>query len=664
VSHAPSLSGRCPNCGSALTFQLGSSRLAVCEYCKAAVARAGQDLSVVGTMADLIPTGSRLALGQTGRTSGLGFTLLGQVQLEWEGGVWDEWYASFSDGRWGWVSEAQGRYYVLFRVGPRPLPPRERARPGERLFLKGLGEFVIADVKDARLATCRGELPDEVTPGEVAHSVDLDGKGGAFATIDYGSAPDDPVQLFVGTVATLAQLGLGAAPQAAPAQTPKAGDRLSCPNCNGSVELKLPGETRRVTCPFCNALLDTSQGALRLIEVLEKLKRRPPIPLGTRGTLRGEAVLPVGWMRRSCVVDGDTYDWEEVLLHVSASGAFWWLVVSDGHWSLARPISAAEVEDGWNARYQGRTFKRFGDVEGTVEEVLGEFNWEVKRGDTARLVDYVAPPDGLSLEQTTDEVNWSLCTHLEADEVTQGFALERPLPPAVGVGAFQPWPHAALLRELTRWVAVGMGVTVAVFLALLVMDRQAVLVDRDFTPLELTVDAPEPGEEAPPGPTHSFLSEDFTVHERGPVQVQLSANVDNAWAFASGALVQQETGELSPFDLEVASWSGVDDGERWTEGSREGEAELGTAGPGTYLLRADLQWDPRLPRAPGMHLTVRQGGVSFWQFLAAMLALCLPLLLLVSRNRFEARRWENSNLVGAGSAASAGSASAGGGEDD
>jgi hypothetical protein len=661
VSPAPSLSGRCPGCGAALEFQLGSSRLAVCEYCKSAVARAGQDLSVVGKVADLIPTGSQLALGQRGAFNGLGFTLVGQVQLEWQGGVWDEWYATFSDGRFGWVSEAQGRYYVLFKVGQRPLPPRERARPGQRLQLKGLGEFAVADVKDARLATCRGELPEEVTPGEVSHSVDLEGRGGAFGTIDYGSAPDDPVQLFVGAVATLPQLGLRERPLEAPVATPRTGDRLACPNCNGAVSLRLPDETRRVTCPYCNALLDTSQGALQLIEVLEKLQRRPPIPLGAKGSLRGEQVLAVGWMRRSCVVDGDTYDWEEFLLHAEKSGGFLWLVLSDGHWSLARPLSAAEVEDAWDARYQGRTFKRFGDVVGTVEEVLGEFNWEVRRGDQTRLVDYVSPPDGLSVEYTDSEVNWSLCAHLEAREVVEAFSLKRELPEPVGVGAFQPWPHAKLFTEVTRWLAAGLAAVALVFLGLLLLAKPTVLLQQTFSPQDLTLDAAEAGDAPPPGPTHSFLSEEVQVTRRGPVEVSLHAAVNNGWAFAAGALVDVASGELSPFGAEASFWSGVDDGESWTEGSNDGASDVGSMAAGRYLVRADLQWDPRLPAPPAMELRVTQGGVSVWQLLAALGALGLPLVgLLSSRNRFEKRRWENSNLVSAGGGSDDGDDSSGG----
>jgi len=28
------------------------------------------------------------------------------------GGVWDEWYLALDDGRWGWLAEAQGRFYL------------------------------------------------------------------------------------------------------------------------------------------------------------------------------------------------------------------------------------------------------------------------------------------------------------------------------------------------------------------------------------------------------------------------------------------------------------------------------------------------------------------------------------------------------------------------
>ena len=78
----------------------------------------------MGKVADLIPTGSRIALGSHGVIGQLAFDVIGRLQYQWEQGVWDEWYVAFADGRWAWLAEAQGRFYVTRRLSPRPVPRR------------------------------------------------------------------------------------------------------------------------------------------------------------------------------------------------------------------------------------------------------------------------------------------------------------------------------------------------------------------------------------------------------------------------------------------------------------------------------------------------------------------------------------------------------------
>ena len=53
----------------------------------------------LGKAADLVQTGTLLAIGRQGRFEGVPFTLVGRRQLaHGAGGVWDEWYAAFADG--------------------------------------------------------------------------------------------------------------------------------------------------------------------------------------------------------------------------------------------------------------------------------------------------------------------------------------------------------------------------------------------------------------------------------------------------------------------------------------------------------------------------------------------------------------------------------------
>ena len=111
----------CPACGGTITFQVSTSLVAVCPYCRSVVGRGDKGLEDLGKVADLVETASPLDIGIKGRFDGVPFALTGRTQFKHPaGGTWDEWYAAFTDGRWGWLAEAQGRFYLTFE---RRAPP-------------------------------------------------------------------------------------------------------------------------------------------------------------------------------------------------------------------------------------------------------------------------------------------------------------------------------------------------------------------------------------------------------------------------------------------------------------------------------------------------------------------------------------------------------------
>ena len=284
--------GQCPNCAATVEFKLGSSRATVCSYCQAVVVRAGQDFEAIGQAADLIPTGSKIALGSKGAINKIAYEVVGRLQYEWKSGVWDEWYIAFSDGRWAWLAEAQGRYYVTSKVPPRPLPTKGVVA-GASLFIEGLGRFVVSDVKQAKIVGMAGELPDPVTLGETPLSADMETEKGAFATLDFGMAGSQP-SLYVGRQVPFEALHLGAISPAAALKAKKpTGEKLKCPNCGAPISLRIPDQTVRVVCESCHNLLDTSQGAFRVIEALDQGKREPRIPLVRKA--RSAATRTCSW---------------------------------------------------------------------------------------------------------------------------------------------------------------------------------------------------------------------------------------------------------------------------------------------------------------------------------------------------------------------------------
>ncbi len=682
---------RCPACGADIPFQLGSSLVAICSYCRMAVGRG--DLSQLGKVAELIPTGSKLSLGARGNFGGHKVKLIGRVQLQWQEGVWDEWYAAFDDGRWGWIAEAQGRYYLSFPLPHAAVPPLDSLHPGSRVTVQGVGSLVATDFKTATLASAEGELPEGLT--QTRRTVDLEGADGAFATFDYGDGSSPP-EVFAGK-----QLGHheqqvthteAVAPVAAAA---KGAQKLVCPNCQGPVDVRLPAQTKRVTCAYCHALLDLSQGPLRYVAALEKLRTEPKIPIGAKGKLRGVDYLVLGYLLRRCTVESVDYDWEEYLLYSPAQDGFFWLVDSVGHWSFVRPISAGAVSDKISiATFEGKSYRRFSAVIATTVTVLGEFYWEVAAGDSCSATDFIAPPLGLSCEASGEEINWSQATYLEPSEVSAAFGVPPLDGDRKGVGSMQPWPHAKTAASLNRWAVGGTLAAVLLSLGLGAGREPTTLTDIQFanlsdpvsfqrgaeiilpqvveTPDGGTVDASASGSwpgstdlgattlvgtSDAPG-TQSYLSQPFLVPEHQNLEVRLDAAVDNNWAFVGGALIQKDSGDSDAFELESSYYHGYEGGESWSEGGQVSTAHFSAMPAGLYVMRFDYQWDPTRPR-PCSGLSVVAGVSRAYRLILLLLFLWLPpLWMLIRKAAFGASRWQESNV------SSASSDSGGGGDDD
>ncbi len=621
----------CPGCGADLVFKDPGAIVRVCEYCHSVVARGDLAYENLGKIGDVADSRSPLATGLDGSYQGQGFTLTGRVLLRHPaGGVWEEWYAHFADGRWGWLAEAQGKFYLTFE--------KECAAPAWQIVEVGrsirldIGEFMVAEKAEATYAAAEGEIPFRLTPGEKYRYADLGSQSGWFATLDYS---EDEPRVFSGVEVTLADLGLaGRAPAERPIATIKA-KRVACPNCDGALELRAPDQTQRVGCPYCGTLLDVNQGNLVALKSLANDRPQPRIPLGKTGTVGGVTYTTIGYLARSVEVEGTRYPWEEWLLYEPAAG-FRWLVVSDGHWSFVEPVAPGDVTvSGSFARieravqqWKGRRFKVFSSATARVDQVLGELYWKVEAGEETDVADYVSPPAMLSWEhsrsQASEEVTWSLGTYTPPADVDRAFGLE-PGPPPVGVAPNQPWPHGG-------W-AVGAGLlgAAAIVLAL----AFAFVIPRSLAFTQTAQLAPLANASA----TSVWFSEPFTLAGGRNVVVELSdPRLSEAWFYAQGDLVATETGLVVDFGIELEYYDG--------EGDRSDEQFLSAVPAGTYALRLEAQWS-RWSSPEEIGVTVTQGRMRL-RDLAIVLGAILAggALFGALRAGFESRRWSNSSREG------------------
>ncbi len=448
----------CPGCGAPVAFTSAQSTHAVCGYCQSTVVRDGDKLSRIGKMAELFDDHSPLQLQASGSWRGQAFTLVGRLQYKYPEGTWTEWFAALADGSSAYLSEDNGAYvFAVPQNVPAEFPAADRFRVGATTAINGQS-FGVASNTQVMLLSAQGELPHLPALGKPFAMVELRSQGGANTTgsnadnasligrklnqatglpaaagadnagasvlsIDYsGQAPT----VTLGQPVLLEDLQLtGLRDASVKSET---GRQFNCPHCGAAVAVTL-ATSQSITCGACNSLIDLSQGiGGELKHALQDEPVQPLITLGTQGKLQGVDWQVVGFQRRTGVDPSDPdehFDWDEYLLYNQKRG-FSFLVDSTDGWSLVKPATGAPVvqANGRSASYLGTTYQLKESYTATTRYALGEFYWQVTRGQTTQNKDFASGASLLSMEQSPTEVVWSVGSKVDSNSVASAFKLE------------------------------------------------------------------------------------------------------------------------------------------------------------------------------------------------------------------------------------------------
>jgi len=647
------LVANCPSCGGPVEFKSGQSIVVICSYCRSAVARTDRGLNDLGKVAELVETGSPLDVGLRGKWKDQPFELTGRAQLGHEmGGQWDEWYATFSNGWLGWLAEAQGRFYLTFQYQiPEgvAVPTFDQLQLGQPVNgLPWPSPLIVAETGRATALGAKGEIPYLLTPGETYYYADLSGTNRSFGTLDYNQTP--PL-VFLGQEVTLAEIGITTTRAPEREEHRVGAAALSCPHCAGPLELRAPDKTERVTCPNCNSLLDVNQGRLEYLKTLEPPSFQPLIPIGTSGEVPEGKMTVIGAMQRSVTIEGVQYFWSEYLLYQPQIG-FRWLVQSDNHWNYVRAVPPGEVEESAKfAHYSGKNYKIFQDAQARVESVLGEFYWKVEAGEQVRGIDYVAPPYMLSKEVSTiyisdpedpekqrraaGEINWSLGTYVTVPQIEKAFSVSG-LPRPSNVAPNQPYKHWWVYKY---WIAFIVLLLLVGFVTLVISGSTKEVFSQTIT--------------LPPLPnadgTQVLFSQPFELAGRRNIRIVGESPVQNTWVYLEGDLINDETGVVQSFPIDISYYQGVEDGESWSEGGQSDSAYTSAMPAGRYVLRVEGQWE-RWQQPATIAIRIEQNVTHGFNLLIALIVLSIgPILMGIYHISFERRRWSESMFTVTGS---------------
>lgn len=641
------LQANCPSCAAPIEFKAGSTIVLVCPFCRSAVARTDRGLNDLGKVAEILDSESPLKLGLKGTFGGHRFELTGRAQNRHEmGGVWDEWYATFSNGWVGWLAEAQGRFYLTFY---QPLPQGAQIPPFESLQLGQTVEAIpnktplmVTEKGTATAIAADGEIPYKLMPNEQSNYADLSGQNNAFATIDYSMSPP---WAFVGQMVSLEEIGLGDAKSVKREARSVAADAMGCPNCGGALELTAPDKAERVTCPYCSSLLDVNQGKLSWLKALSPKPDAPEfvLPIGAVGAFSGDVQFKViGATVRSVTVEGIKYFWHEYLLYNPHVG-FRWLVHSDNHWNFVEPVNPADIETGGlglqtsgvtTVKFKGQTYKIFQDAPATIEYVTGEFYWRVEQGETVRAVDYVSPPHMLSMEATGNEMNWSFGTYMTNSEIEKTFNVSG-LPKPWSVAPNQPFTGGFYIKW--GFALIGLLCLIAIFM--LPFSSTSTPLSETIT-LQPTTSATTP---------QAAFSRPFDLKGNRNVRITANAPVNNAFADLDVDLVNEQSQEVESVNVPIEYYTGSDSDGAWTEGSQSQDATISSLPAGKYTLRVEGTWQEFSKPLP-VTVKVEQNVSRGVNFCCAFVVLALfPLLALFRKFAFESKRWSESMFSGGSS---------------
>ncbi len=628
------MKANCPSCGAEVEFKSSVSVFAVCDHCKFMLVRHDMDIESLGEMAQLPDDVSPLKIGTRGKYKNTAFEIVGRLKIGWSEGYWNEWFLLFDGGKQGWLAEAMGMFMLSTEVeGKKRLPGLADLRVGAEYALTASQKFIVDDIKEATCIGSEGELPFKGLEGRKTVSVDLSNNSGEFANIEYS---EDGVNLYTGRYVDFDNLefsNLRDLP--ADMKRIRSAEVFKCPSCGGPFSMLTPGLTASVACSYCGSTIDVTNRNLAILsEADQRMKIKPFLPIGSKGSLFGTEWEVTGFMRRGDQ-DGQ-YPWDEYLLFNPCRGVRW-LTTYNGHWNYVetarfRPESG---HLGLSMKLGDKSFRKFLVGKARVLYVLGEFYWRVKLGEKVDVADYISPPEILSCESDGSEVNWSLGRYMEPEEIAAAFRIREKMPQKIGVAPNQPSPYASQSGNVWSFFAVFavLLIIAQLYFAFTAPEKQVYRGRFTFNQNDKA---------------KSFITPPFDIPGgSGNLSVTLNSPVQNDWIETSVDLVDEKTNKHIKFAQTAEYYYGRDEGESWSEGSQDSNFVLSSVPGGRYHLMIQPIADAARGGEKTFTLTLHRGIVTWSNFFVALVLLSFYPLCVWFRSRgFEMKRWSESNLSG------------------
>ena len=235
---------------------------------------------------------------------------------------------------------------------------------------------------------------------------------------------------------------------------------IKCTKCSAPLTLLGGGRVETITCSYCKSVLDLDND-YRVLSNFRKYKGafKLPFEIGMKGELFDIEYTIIGRVTYE-ELEPPFVEWSDFLLFSPFYG-YAWLSYEQGHLSYSRRnrtfpnISWSEVGQHDLIRVDELAYRPYSSYTARIVYVEGELTWVAKNGDKTSFIELIAPPYGMSLEKSKDEVEQYETKYLEVESVYDAFDVskeERVLPTIFH--PLQPFkrPFLEALSKVSMWV--------------------------------------------------------------------------------------------------------------------------------------------------------------------------------------------------------------------
>ncbi len=406
---------------------------------------------------------------------------------------------------------------------------------------------------------------------------------------------------------------------------------LSCAQCAKPAKIYTQHKAQGFCCPFC--------GTYNEYDGKRQLRR------GGSFTKSPKATFKIGTVFRMDEADfvlinyltkeETSYktSWTEYTLFHPVEGCRT-LSESDGHYNL---LKASRFYNRSNLTREARhpekgSFQLYSRYKYTIRHAEGEFLSDITGKELPACDDYVNPPYILSYERTAHEAWWYEGEYVSHKTLRSWLKEPVVLPRWEGVAPSQPFAYSMTRSQLVKLTALAIGLLILaqIILSSFVTTPKAVS-SQSYT-------SPDNSAEK------TYISQPFEITANHcATDFCIGSNLDNNWLETDFTLVNETTGEQYYFSGVVEYYYGYEDGEAWSEGSRDATLTVEHLTKGRYHYNVTTTADSAKP-AGSLTVTVIENvslALNFW--LAALCLVAFPLYIYMRRKNFERRQWSNSD---------------------